>query len=173
MTYKEKEVALLKAFESTNYGFFDSDKDEAFNLLGRCLRSFPQYANAVINEQITTPIIHSRYDGEELRNRIAELDTVRRNAHESAIGSLNILNRISAKHGLEPFAAIDTKDRHAVAEFVGQYVNELYNEGINGGMDAATYERRTAYDVNFPARHLRELADAPETNETEEHQASL
>lgn len=157
MNFAQKEAAIIQKMHDTGYQQFGGNKDKALEFLGSRLESFPDYANVVIREQVMTPIWRAKFDGQEFRDHVQDLDRQRRSAHDSAIMSVNILNRMSQSMGLEPFADIDTNDRYAVADFVGQYVNELYNNGIKGGMDAATLDKRVNYDPKRPHNRLKEL----------------
>lgn len=64
--------------------------------------------------------------------------------------------------GLEPFADIDTSDRYEVAEFVGDFVNDLYNHGIRGkkgqSFDTATYGKQKTYDEKKISEQLEAMA---------------
>lgn len=147
-TYLDKERQLIKKIcENNGQPMFDS-KDEGLEFLESQLKAFPNYVNKVVAYQVTMPVIHERYDGQELRDRVMSLDSSRKMAHDTAISSLNILNQLCTKLDLEPFAQIDTTDRHAVADFVGRYVNETYNEGIGGTMDMLAYEKRNTYNAS-------------------------
>lgn len=140
MDFLQKEEALIKKLNDTNYAFFDSDKDDGLDFITSRLMSFPNYSNIVTQEQIMMPIWRNRFEGQDLRDKIQDIDTRRRSAHENAISSVNALNRLSKNLGLEPFAEIDTTDRHEVAKFVGQYVNEVYNRGIGNDQPDPFYE---------------------------------
>lgn len=155
MTFLEKQNAIIQKLHDTNYELFDGDKDEALDTLETELTAFPEYANVVIREQIMVPIWRERCEPEEFRENVQNMDTRRRDAHDNAITSVNVLNRISSKLGLEPFADIDTNDRHAVAEMVGQYTNELYNNGIGGSFDDAVYDKKQEYDTKKVSERLQ------------------
>lgn len=167
-TIIEKEKQLLKAMQEQNFQpFFEGDKDDAFETIGTALDSIPTYQNTVIRMTATQPIIYARYEGQELRDKIANLDTSRKLAHESAIANLTMLNRICDAYGTERIADIDTKDRYQVADFVGQYCAEVYETGKStdpGKQNIKTMDtlmehragRRDEYPTNS-ASHLRKL----------------
>lgn len=157
MTFLEKEQNLIKRLQETDYALFDNNKDECLTTIGNSLESFPNYANIVIKEQVMLPIWQFRLEGQEYRDKISGIDKDRKMAHDSAISNLSLLNNISDKLGLEPFAEVDTKDRYAVADFIGQYVNELYNKGIGKTFDDAVYQRRVEYDKTAPSDRLKKL----------------
>ena len=147
MNYIEKEKTMIAKLKESNYELFDGDKTGALDFIGDKLDAFPKYANIVINQQITTPLIYNHYEGEELRDKIQDLDSKRHWAHERAIDSLNKLNRLSTNLGLEPFADVDTSDRYKVADFVGQYVSQVYDLGQGKTLDDVTYNKRDQYET--------------------------
>jgi hypothetical protein len=122
----EKTQAIVDRMKETNYELFDNNKDEALDFVESRLEAFLKYADIVINEQIMRPIGKAAYEGQEYRDKVLSDDESRHCAHENAIAAIDALNRISEKLGLEPFADVDTKDRYAVAEYIGQVVNEMY-----------------------------------------------
>lgn len=121
---------LLEVWTKENFESFDNDKDEALEFLSSELQSFPKYVNVVVNEQIMMPIYKAKYEGQDYRDAVMNIDKSRRIQHEQVICSVNILNRTCDRHGIARFADIDTTDRHAVANFAGIFVNDLYNKGI-------------------------------------------
>lgn len=156
ITYIEKEKKIIQKLKNTNYELFDGDKDDALDFISDKLDAFPNYANIVINQQIVTPIIYERYEGQEIRDRIEDLDKKRRSAHEQAIDGLNILNKLSNNLGLEPFAKVDTSDRYKVADFVGEYVSQVYALGQGKSLDDVTLNKKQSYDLKSKQR-LAEL----------------
>lgn len=129
-SFLEKEKQLIKAMHQQDFQpFFEGDKDDAFDTLANALDSFATYQNSVIHMTIMQPIIYARYEGQDLRDKISDMDSHRRSAHESAIANINMLNRICKAYGVEEFANINTQDRYQVADFVGQYCAEIYETG--------------------------------------------
>ena len=158
-TFIQKIKNIINKLVETNFDFFDGSVDEACEFLEKRLISFPDYANVVIREQICLPMWRLRLDPEDFRINVQEIDRQRRDYHEAAIDAVNILNRLCAAIEVEPFSDIDTTDRHAVADMVGDFVIELYREGIGNsgmsGMDGATYEVRDSYDTSLPGGVIR------------------
>lgn len=157
MTYIEKEKNLLQKLHETNYQMFDGDKQEALDFIADQLEKFPNYANIVIREQIMTPIWYQKFEGQELRDHIQNMDQQRRSTHETAISAVIILNRISTQLDLDKFADIDTTDRYKVADFIGEYTDELYNNGIGKILDSATYQKKTEYDQTRIKAHILKM----------------
>lgn len=153
----DKEKQLLEKLRQTNYEMFDGNREEALDFVSQRLTAFPNYANVVIREQILTPIWRLNMEGQQLRDQIMGMDQRRRSSHDNAIASLNGLNRMCKRLGIGRFADIDTSDRHAVADFVGDYVNELYNSGIGKGFDAATCQKDRGYDTGRTRTHILEM----------------
>lgn len=155
MKFIDKERNILIKLQQTNYEMFDGNASDAFDFVAAQLEKFPAYTNIVIREQIMQPIWYARFEGENLRDHIQSMDERRKMAHDGAIKSIDILNRLSKNLGLEPFADVDTKDRHAVAELVGQYVSEVYNNGINKSFDDMTYQKEKEYDTKVIPKRLQ------------------
>ena len=167
-TFREKERALLNAMKANNFAVFDGDSEDAYDLIGECLTSFPEYANAVVRMEVLMPVYQERYDGQEFRDHVTQLDNTRRTYHNAACSSIGILNRICEQHGLEPFADIDVNDRYQVADFVGQFVAEIYEDRSAKGMDDLVANRTTReYTANKIRRQLEELGDTIEVNDPE------
>lgn len=173
LDYLEKEQRIIQKLHDTNYALFDGDKDDAFDTLDSAFRAFPDYVNIVVQEQTMMPIWRARLEPEEFREHVTEIDRRRKNTHDVAIDSVNMMNRFSKALGLEPFAEVNTNDRHAVAEFVGQYVNQVYNHGIGGFDEAVKQAQRSGYARSRQDR-LREIdaaldAQGISTEVTDDH----
>lgn len=159
-TYLDKEKELIRAIVQSNGGPMFDSKEEAIDFVAKTMSAFPEYVNTVVNYQVKVPLIYARYEGAELQDRVMEIDRQRRNAHEAAIASVNILNRVCDKFGLEPFADVDTSDRTKVADFCGRFVNETYNKAIGGTMDSVTMGSRETYESRKTHERLNQMAEA-------------
>ncbi len=102
------------------------------------LSSFTGYFNAVyddVNGRHINKLL--RDDGkisqEEFERRITESDRKRRLAHNVAIDACHGLNRLCDKYGISHICPEDDASREKIAEFIGSYVTEIYNEGIGKG----------------------------------------
>lgn len=132
-TITEREKSLIKAMKSQNFeAFFDGDQEDAYDTITTAMSTFVDYQNHVINMSILQPTLYARYEGQELRDKITNLDTTRRMKHDSAIANMSMLNRICDAYGVEPIAPVDTKDRYAVADFIGNFCAEIYEENKSG-----------------------------------------
>lgn len=158
MSFKNKEYQIIAALETRGYEIFghQQNKERVLQLLERNLLTFPEYANIVIREQIMMPIWKYRCEPEDLRINIQRIDTERRHAHDSAITAVDWLNRLCNELEISPFAEINTKDRHAVAELVGNIVGEMYNIGIGKTFDEIT-QTDTEYSIQTQKKSMMEI----------------
>lgn len=143
MKYTEKINALISTMAETNFVVFDGNKDEAIEFLNQNVQYMLDYVNIVVHQQHMMPILSFRYDGQEYRDRVEELDTRRRRIHNCAIDAINIINRMAKMHNMEDIFCVDTNDRYAVADAIGDYVIEVYrlgtqHSGMDGAVDAIT-----------------------------------
>ena len=140
----EKYVALVNAIMG--------EEDElVWELLVDNMRAFPEYVNQVYNEAAMVPIIRFRYEGEVLRSSIEALDRNRRMAHNAAINSCNIINRMCDKYGVDRFCIDAEKaDRYAVGDFCAKIVRELFAFGTkkDGGIDELIGEMKSPIEAD-------------------------
>ena len=68
-------------------------------------------------------------DAQDLRDKIENMDNVRRNHHNASIATCGIINKLCEGHGMEPFCP-ESDDRHVVADFVGRFVATVFMEEI-------------------------------------------
>ena len=148
-------ISKLKVVDMNSPEDFIDDVE----MVERSLLSFADYANIVIREQIMVPMWRLRLDPEDFRGKVQEIDNQRRNHHEAAIASVSYLNRLCSTIGVELFSDIDTSDRYAVADMVGDFIIELYRAGTDRhGMDGATFEVTMEYDRKVASDFVRGLA---------------
>lgn len=132
-SYLQKEKNLINAIKSNNGAPLFDSAGEGYDFIDEYLKKFAEYVSTVVEYERAMPALLARYGGEELKEKISETDSRRHAAHEAAISAVNIINRACQKLGLPPFADIDTADRRAVAEFCGDYVREVFSNGVNEG----------------------------------------
>ena len=157
MNYLAKEQELINAMRADDFDLFDGSKEEAYDTLAHALESFVTYANTVIRMTIMIPIWRNRFEGSDLRDKIQGIDATRRANHEAAISSIAMLNRIMKAHGLEPFAEIDVTDRYQVADFVGAFISEIYEDGKSKKMDDLVAHNSQEFDLNKISDQLKNL----------------
>lgn len=66
--------------------------------------------------------------GEEWRDEVQRLDSMRRSKHDVAMDAINQLNRLSKVYGLEPFydGVVDHEHRTEIGDVIGDIVNEYF-----------------------------------------------
>ena len=132
-TIIERERNLINAMKQQNFEiFFEGNPDDAYNTIVDAMGSFVEYQNHVINMGIVQPTLYARYKGQELRDKVSDLDERRTIKHDSAIANMSMLNRICDSYGVERIAPVDTNDRYAVAAFIGDFCAEIYEENRSG-----------------------------------------
>lgn len=157
MNYLAKEEELINAMRADDFDLFDGNKEDAYDTLAHALESFVTYANTVIRMTVMIPIWRNRFEGSDLRDKIQGIDAARRANHEAAISSIAMLNRIMKAHGLEPFAEIDVTDRYQVADFVGAFISEIYEDGKSKKMDDLVAHNSQEFDLNKISDQLKNL----------------
>lgn len=121
----EKYYNLVKAIKEKETG---EDLDEIMTFLQREMSRFPAYVNEVYKMEIETPVNYSRYSGEELRDKMMQLDSRRRIAHESAIVACNAINRLCDIMEVEKICPV-SDDRRVIADFASEIVNKFFIYG--------------------------------------------
>lgn len=129
MTYIEKMKQLLDKIREDGYSQWDGDARQACQDIEDVMMNFVSYADIVIRQQMETPMHGLTDEREDYVNFVEGIDSRRTSIHDTAIGSVNILNRLCAKNGLPPFADIDTTNRVKVADFIGEFMDETYHLG--------------------------------------------
>lgn len=138
-TIIEREINLIKAMKEQNFKiFFEGNADDAYDTMTDAMGSFVEYQNHVINMGVTQPTIHARYKGQKIRDKLEDLDKTRKIKHDAAIANASMLNRICDNYGVERIVPIDTNDRYAVADFIGDFCTEVYEENKSGRKLSAT-----------------------------------
>ena len=138
-------------------GFDDAeDRNDMYDFVAGELATFPEYVNTVAHNQAKMPLVYALYDGQELRDRITEMDTRRHNVHETAISAINTLNRYGERLGMGKVFDVDTTDRQAVADFAGAYTSAMFDEGQHKTMDEIVLQNgRKEYDASSQASRSR------------------
>lgn len=114
---KEKFQALVSACAG------DADM---LDIINSDMKALSDYVNAVYAMETSIPIILARYEGDEVRDRIQELDQRRRDKHERAIVATKRLNRFAQMENIKPLFTGDTSDRYQVAEFCLVCMTEFF-----------------------------------------------
>lgn len=125
------------------------------------LDTFRGYFNAVYNHVLGSESARFRFnagliDADELRDQISDLDSRRRERHDLAIDACTILNRMCDMHELDHICPDVEKDfsgkvlnREEIADFVGQFVYNVYQRGIDGPSLEEIRQGKTSFDTAF------------------------
>lgn len=85
-----------------------SSKKEVFEIVEYNAKAIPEYFNQVINYGITVPMLYTQisYD-EDAKDRIQEIDAMRRSKHMMLASAVNVLNRVSNFYSKQPIFELD------------------------------------------------------------------
>lgn len=134
MTDIEKIRNLMKKLEETDYKLFQDAgitkeiaRKEAFETITDALQKILEYPNKVAHQQTSSCLwsITHYYEGQELRDKLSDLDERRKIAHNAAISALKMLNRIMTKLDVDVFD-IDFDDRYAIGDWIGKFSSEIF-----------------------------------------------
>jgi hypothetical protein len=129
--YKERIQNLLNAIDRKNEGQ-PGARDFVFNAIENALKNFVEYTNKVYNMETQIMLARHRIDDpREYQDLVTRLDTGRRAAHEGAIASVSMLNRICDMSGVEKVYD-GPDDRVAIGDFCGAIVNEFFEDRSRG-----------------------------------------
>lgn len=124
MDFIRKEEELLVKLKESGFAGFGGNKEQALDFVEEQLDNIFQYGAETVSGQIRSRFGGSAHgpegDGVENGDLIFS-----RAAH-----GLDALNGLCADLGMDPFTDIDTGDKQAVAEFIGQCMRSIYNRGI-------------------------------------------
>lgn len=127
--------ALISAV-ATNQNQTKEDRLYIQNFITDRLKMFSEYVVAT-NEYVFTihSISESRKNGdilqEEFERKLKNIDTKRRDKHNSVIDACNQLNRLCDKYHLERICHTDTKDRSAVANFAANFAMAVHGYALD------------------------------------------
>ena len=93
------------------------DRRSDFETVIKYMNNAADYVAQVYLNELTIPTIHFRYEGNEIAEKIMELDRRRNQKHEALISGLSSLNRICDGYQSERIYQGDLKNRYQVADF--------------------------------------------------------
>lgn len=156
-----KEAILKRDFDKE---YIEDDLEEIDNRVD----SFREYFNAVFRhvqkgESLRFQLNAGIIDTDKWQDEMVKLDSDRKLAHDIAINSCEILNRLCDNYHLPHFCVDVEKDadgrvlnRGEVADFVGKFVYNIYQRGINAPaleeirqQENIVYGDRTNLDASF------------------------
>lgn len=125
--YQVALAGLLDAMEKQSYGrFFRGDRDKALSVLQRHLDNMSRYIDCVYEqESLERHLAAQACAG--LRVAMEDANGRRTAAHNAAMGSLRVVNRIFDGYGLDPFIEIEPSDtRSDIGEKIAAYVSIMF-----------------------------------------------
>ena len=119
MTALEKQQAICDRLKETDYAAFGGDKEAALREVFNGFSSIIKYVvgTALAKEKL---IVEKATGADSVENA----DPEEQAAYRELTDSINRLNELSKKLGLEPFADIDMADPDSVRRFAGEYTME-------------------------------------------------
>ncbi|MDE7229403.1 MAG: hypothetical protein K2N56_02880 [Oscillospiraceae bacterium] len=119
MTALEKQQAICDRLKETDYAAFGGDKETALKEVFNGFSSIIRYVvgTALAKEKM---IVEKAAGVDAAENA----DREEQAAYRELTDSINMLNDLSKKLGLEPFADIDASDPDSVRRFAGEYTME-------------------------------------------------
>ena len=112
---------LFSVISASKDEFAKDDLEAVDDALSQCRR----YVEVVDATEQQIMFAQLRFEGTEYREKIMQYDKTRKNAHESAIVSVNMLNRISANYNCQKIYS-GSSDRLEVADFCLEVVVTLF-----------------------------------------------
>lgn len=130
--YKEKIEALL----NTN-----KDSSLTLDFIEMNVKDIIEYPSFVAYAEVRMQRVSVEgLRGEDYREVVSELDTLRKSKHDVAIGAINQFNRLSESSGLAPFYEGDMS-RWAIGDLCGDITMEYFGERSGRGVSVARIER--------------------------------
>lgn len=118
-------IKMFDVISKDNGEFAKEDLDAVNDALTECRN----YVNTVDTTEQQIMLAQVRFEGDEYRNAIMRYDTQRRRAHESAIASAHMLNRIARLYGCQTIYK-GGEDRLEVADFCLEVTVKLFQNRI-------------------------------------------
>ena len=116
---------MLKRNYEVLVGKFKDD-EEMLDFIKERMQKICNYVDKVTMMEYTIPLLYARYEDEELRDKIENLDRQRRIAHEMAIAAVKQINRLCVSEEVEKLFTGNEDDRYEIGDFCGYVVNTLF-----------------------------------------------
>lgn len=127
----EKFLALVGAYKGD---------DLMLESLEDYMSTLAEYVTRVYAMETQMPILRFRLDGDDFRNAVMDLDKRRRAAHEGAIASISVMNRMAKMANVEVLYDGDLEDRLAVADFCMETVKVFFDNRVDGSKKISLQE---------------------------------
>lgn len=107
-----------------------TEDSEVLNIVYDSLKSFEEYHIAIYDMELWMRLYsYKSVDKKEYQSKVADMDRRRRMFHNSALSSVNILNRLALKENLPPvYEGIVSEEmtyRREVANAILEYVENI------------------------------------------------
>lgn len=107
-----------------------TEDSEVLNIIYDSLKSFEEYHVAIYDMELWMHLYsYKSVDTEEYQSKVADMDRRRRMCHNSALSSVNILNRLALKENLPPvYEGIVSEEmpyRREVANAILEYAENI------------------------------------------------
>lgn len=113
------------------------------------------YEDICAGETAKVFLSSGRWTTEQYQDKIVSLDQNRRMAHDRAVDACKILNRMCDMHQVEHICP-DKYDRATVADYVGNVMQEYYQEGLSKQREK---DKQTSLDTAFDNAKKAEKLD--------------
>lgn len=121
----ENYVKLTEALgAAAKTGDYDAEQDSRD--FAKAFESFHEYVLNVDMSETQIRLAYARFEGAELRERVAHYDSMRRAYHERAIANTSLVNNMARFYGIGKIFIGDSTDRYDVADFCLQVTNEIF-----------------------------------------------
>lgn len=104
------------------------DLDGMLNFIEKDYNSFEAYINSIYNMELILPMLKFKYEGQDYRDKVMELDSRRRSAHERAMGACRSINKYCEYYGLDQMFP-DYEER----SFYTDLIHRVYNDFVAAG----------------------------------------
>lgn len=103
-------------------------KEEILSFIDKLYETFGRYIESIYRMERLLPILKFKYEGEDYRDRVMDLDNSRRTAHEAAMAGCRSINKICESYDMEPFFT-----EYEERSFYTDMIHALYNDFVNAG----------------------------------------
>ena len=99
---------------------------DVLSIIEDAMNSFSHYVNTVYSMEIHLQTLRFRLEGDAYRDAVMELDRRRHSAHEAAIASCAVINRVADRIRARHLYTGNLENRYEVAEFCMAIVDEMF-----------------------------------------------
>jgi hypothetical protein len=119
----------------------ESDVKEYLSYVEESIDKMCDYVKAVCKHELTMRSLDAlknagMIEPESYREKVQDYDQSRRMAHDSALGEMELMNRICEQTGMTAiFPNVETTHRTICGKFMAGVVSEFYLRGVKGDAD--------------------------------------